>query len=312
LEQRLSDLRDLNIQADLILFHPYDRWGYATMAANDDDAYLRYVLARLSSFRHIWWSMANEYDFLKTKTSADFDRLFQIVQNEDPSGHLRSIHYGHVPYDYSKPWVTHASLQTGDFTKTEEHLKTWKKPVVYDEVQYEGNLNRRWGNLSGEEMTYRFWRSVVAGAYVTHGETILDPNLPEFNEDDTPTLWWAHGGALRGTSPDRIGFLRKILESTAAGDRAKTVLAGMEAETSPYYPSADTYLNDGKSVSTVLCFMDYHQPIWSEFDLPEGKFTAELIDPWAMTITPVSGTFSGKSKLRLTGKPFQAVRFQRA
>ncbi len=32
LEQRIADLRALNIEADLILFHPYDRWGYATMS----------------------------------------------------------------------------------------------------------------------------------------------------------------------------------------------------------------------------------------------------------------------------------------
>ena len=35
------------IEADLILFHPYDRWGYATMPAEADDRYLRYVIARL-------------------------------------------------------------------------------------------------------------------------------------------------------------------------------------------------------------------------------------------------------------------------
>jgi len=33
LEQRVGHLRDLGIEADLILFHPYDRWGFSTMIA---------------------------------------------------------------------------------------------------------------------------------------------------------------------------------------------------------------------------------------------------------------------------------------
>jgi hypothetical protein len=31
-------LCDLGIEADIILFHPYDRWGFATMDAEHDDA----------------------------------------------------------------------------------------------------------------------------------------------------------------------------------------------------------------------------------------------------------------------------------
>ena len=33
LEKRVADLEALGIEADLILFHPYDRWGYAKMGA---------------------------------------------------------------------------------------------------------------------------------------------------------------------------------------------------------------------------------------------------------------------------------------
>ncbi len=307
LEARVADLGRLGVECDLILFHPYDRWGYATMSAADDDAYLRYVLARLSAYRNIWWSMANEYDLMKAKTTADFDRLLRIAQKDDPYGRLRSIHYSRTLYDYAQPWVTHASLQTADFDKTTERLGAWKTPVVYDEVQYEGNLDRRWGNLSGEEMTWRFWRGVIAGGYVTHGETMLDP-ADAFNDAGTPVLWWAHGGALKGTSPTRIGFLRRLVEETAAAGGA---FAGLEADTVNYYPNAHGLSHDGKAVASILYFTDYHSPIWYEFPLPEGTFAAELIDPWAMTRTPVDGHFTGKTKLRLSGKPYQAVLFKR-
>ncbi len=307
LETRVADLRALGIECDLILFHPYDRWGYAAMPAEADDHYLSYVIARLGAYRNIWWSLANEFDLMKAKTSADFDRLFHIVEAEDPYRHLRSIHYSKTLYDYAKPWVTHASLQTADFNKTDDRLKAWQKPIVYDEVQYEGNLDRRWGNLSGEEMTWRVWRGVISGGYVTHGEDFLAPE-DVFNDAGTPTLWWSHGGALKGTSPQRIGFLRRLVEEIASAPGHP----GLEADDVNYYPNAHAFAADGASVAGLLYFMDYHQPVWYEFPLPEGTFTAEWIDPWAMTRTPVEGRFSGKTRLKLSGKPYQAVLFRRA
>ena len=36
------------------------------------------------------------------------------------------------------------------------------KPIVFDEIMYEGNLNRRWGNLSGDEMARRFCLGIMA------------------------------------------------------------------------------------------------------------------------------------------------------
>ena len=43
IEKRIGDLSALGIEADLILFHPYDRWGYQSMTAEEDDRYLKYV-----------------------------------------------------------------------------------------------------------------------------------------------------------------------------------------------------------------------------------------------------------------------------
>lgn len=311
LEQRIVELCAMGIEADLILFHPYDRWGYATMPAQADDWYLRYVLARLSAYRNIWWSLANEFDLMKAKSVADFDSFFHLVEQHDPVGHLRSVHYSKTMYDYSRSWVTHASLQSYDFEAAAEWLKAWKKPIVYDEVMYEGNLNRRWGNISGEEMTRRFWLAVIAGCYVTHGETYLDPEQP-FDESTTPTLWWSHGGTLRGTSPARIEFLRRLVEQTAAAAGRESKRTGLEAGAAPYYLNASSLDATGLATQEVLYYLDFHQPIFYEFPLPEETFTAELIDPWQMTVTPVPGRFSGKTKLGLSGRPYQAIRFRRS
>lgn len=313
IEERIADLRALNIEADLILFHPYDRWGYASMPAEADDRYLRYVIARFSAYRNIWWSLANEYDLMKHKSTQDFDRFFHIVEERDPYAHLRSVHYSNVMYDYARPWVTHASLQTSDFSIAARDLPAWRKPICFDEVMYEGNLNRRWGNISGTEMTRRFWLGVIAGCYVTHGETYLDPKQP-FDEESTPVIWWSHGGKLHGSSPAQIAFLRKLVEESIYSDGhpvpALYSRSGFEADTKSYYLNATAYAEDGKHARTILYFFDFHQPIWYEFPLPEGTFTAEKIDPIEMTVTPISGRFSGPTKLQLSGSPLQAIRFR--
>jgi hypothetical protein len=326
LEKRIGDLAALGVEADLILFHPYDRWGYQSMPPEADDRYLRYVLARFSAFRNVWWSMANEYDLMKAKKTADFDRLFHIVETEDPYAHLRSVHYSNVAYDYSRPWVTHGCLQTAKFDDAPLYLADWKKPVLFDEVQYEGNLNKRWGNLSGDEMARRFWLGVIHGCYVTHGETLLDADA-EMSEDTTPTLWWSHGGTLKGKSPAQIAFLRKLVEESCGlaqsqqqilplrdaqgqeDNKKDAVRAGFEADPKPYYLNATVYAEDKKTARTILYFFDDHQPIWYEFPLPAGTFKAEYLDPMAMTMTPIAGSFSGKARIRLSGKPFRGMRF---
>lgn len=306
LEQRISDLRAIGVQADLILFHPYDRWGYSSMPADVDDRYLRYLMARLSAYPNIWWSLANEFDLMKHKSVQDFDRFFRIVEQLDPYAHLRSVHYSHTMYDYSRPWVTHASLQTSDFSAAPKFRSAWNKPVCYDEVQYEGNLNSRWGNLTGDELARRFWLGVINGCYVTHGETYLIGSA-NFDVNSTPTLWWAHGGILHGTSPKQIAFLRKLLQdSTVPGARI-----GLQPQENAYYLNASALDAKAGYVKTVLYYFDYHQPIWYDFPLPDGTFTAESIDPTLGIIKQLDGTYSGKVKLQLAGKPYQAVRFRR-
>ena len=83
----------------------------------------------------------------------------------------------------------------------------YRKPIVFDEIKYEGDIPLRWGNLSAEEMVHRFWECIIAGTYPGHGECYLDPS---------DVLWWSKGGVLRGQSPARIAFLRDILATAPA------------------------------------------------------------------------------------------------
>jgi hypothetical protein len=129
------------------------------------------------------------------------------VLKDDPYNHLRSIHNGTILYNQTHPWVTHASIQNGsavaDFGRAVLYRDVYRKPIVLDEVKYEGNIPLRWGNISAEEMVHRFWQGAIAGTYAGHGETYLHPK---------DILWWSKGGVLHGQSPPRIAFLRKILE----------------------------------------------------------------------------------------------------
>jgi len=287
-EARVAQLGALGIQADLILFHPYDHWGYAALPGDVNDRYLRYVIARLAAYRHVWWSVANEWDLVKGKTLADWDHYFHVIQENDPYQHLRSIHHSRVMYDHGKPWVTHASIQGDQFERTPEWREAWQKPVVFDECKYEGNIPKRWGDISAQEIVRRFWLGIAMGGWVGHGETYLDPH---------DVLWWSKGGVLKGESAPRIQFLRKLVESAPRD---------MGPVSGSYYPCL------ARAGTEYLYFLDYHRPAEFAFDLPaDGRFRAELIDPWNMTITAAPGEFAGKAELKLRGEPYQAIRFRR-
>jgi hypothetical protein len=319
LEKRIQQLGDLGIEADLILFHPYHKGAMQWFDDLDDaadDRYLRYVVARLSPYRNIWWSLANEYGQVKNKTDADWDHFFQVVEAADPYGHLRSIHNAGKIYDSNKPWVTHASIQNGsavaDFGRAVLIRELWPKPVVYDEVCYEGNIDRRWGNLTGRQMVERFWFGTIAGTYVGHGETFSNPK---------GISWTGEGGELMGQSPPRLAFLRKILESGPTD--------GIE----PIDETYETHIG-GKAGAYYLVYFGAEQPTEWKFALPrdppnknalqEGmKFHVDILDTWNMTIIPIDHTFTigklvesaypavGDSTVSLPGKPDMALRIER-
>ncbi|REE92776.1 uncharacterized protein DUF4038 [Paenibacillus taihuensis] len=294
LEKRIAELGSLGIEADLILFHAYDRWGFSEMGREADDRYLRYITARLSAYRHIWWSLANEYDLMWEKETEDWERFASIVTENDPHGHLISIHNCNPFYDYSRPWITHCSIQRQDVYRTAEYTDEWRqkwnKPVVIDECAYEGNVETGWGNISGEEMTRRFWEGAVRGGYVGHGETYLHP-------DDI--LWWAKGGELHGTSPARIAFLRRIMEEGPKQGINPLPKGPMDWDV-PIGGVAGEYM---------LYYFGFNRPGFRVFHMQPGvRYTVDVIDTWNMTIEPAEGTFEGSFRIELPGREYIVVR----
>jgi len=279
-EQRILDLQKLGIEADIILWHPYDRWGFADMSDAEDDRYLRYCIARLSAFRNVWWSLANEYDFMTAQRAGhrgnkqweDWDRFFAILQKEDPHQRLRGIHNGSQWYDHTKEWVTHASLQTSDMNGGVRFRSQYRKPVIYDECKYEGNISQGWGNLTAREMVQRFWLGTLSGCYVGHGETYLHPQ---------DILWWSKGGVLHGQSPQRIQWLKEFMSQAPAfhelqplgDDQGRFLLA----KPGVYYL---LYCSDRRNHTLTLA--------------GNRPYKLDVVDPWEMTVTPVGTAPAGE------------------
>lgn len=293
-EQRVDDLDALGIEADLILFHAYDRWGFSTMDPASDDRYVRYAVARLGAFRNVWWSLANEWDLLFDKTEADWERWAGIVERWDAAGHLRSIHNCRQVYDQSRPWITHVSMQRIDPVRTAEQTgewrAAWRKPVVIDEIAYEGDIDQGWGNITGEELTRRSWEGTLRGGYVGHGETY-------WAEDEV--LWWAKGGALHGTSPDRVRFLTSVVEDAPAGF-LEPVPADWDATVA------------GVPGVQLVHYYGFNRPRFRRFfQDPSTTWEVEVIDTWAMTIEKLPGTVSGRFVVDLPGRQYMAIRLTR-
>jgi hypothetical protein len=307
LEKNIIALDKLGVEADLILFHPYDSWGFARMGKKFDQLYIQYVVARFASFKNVWWSLANEYDLLALagqKPLSAWDTIGQTVHEEDPSGHLLSIHNFYDPpqhkgttknwYDHTKPWITHLSIQSDNLYFIPQWLEEYRKPVVDDECRYEGNIEFGWGDNSAEGMMDSFYRIVLRGGYATHGETYIDkPNTDR-------SIWWAHGGVLYGESQKRINFFKSLLE-----DNGFDYVIPMATE-GPHWELAAGGSPDGKK---VLVYMGDNQPEFEILDfLPKGtSYSAKLIDTWNMTISDYSEKITGDEFFQLPRSKYQAL-----
>ncbi|MBI1277599.1 MAG: DUF5060 domain-containing protein [Anaerolineaceae bacterium] len=307
-EQRVGELCQMGIEADIIVFHPYDHWGYSRMDAESDYRYLRYLIARLAAYRNVWWSLANEYDFmLDRKPMEQWDEYFRILLAKDPYNHLRSIHNGDTEknYDHTKVGVTHVCIQNWDTKQVKRWRRDYQKPIINDELEYEGDIVFPWGNISAREEVHRIWIMVTNGGYAGHGETYMHPQ---------DILWWSKGGVLHGESWRRVAFLRKLMEEGPVGG-----LTPMEDSW------VWTRVSGGKNGDYRLIYFGEHQPLsWIE-GLPDSPdYEIDIIDTWEMTIRPgtrrIMKPFKAitganpeppRYELILPGKPFQAVRIRK-
>ncbi len=299
IERCIERLKRLGIEADLILMHPYDRWGFSRMSHEQDLFYLRYVVNRLSAYSNVWWSLANEYDLMPQKSLADWEDFAGVVCAQDPYRHMRSIHNCAIHYNWGRPWVTHCSVQRTDLYRTAEEVERLReeygKPVVLDEIAYEGNLPFGWGNISPQEMVRRFWEGALRGGYPGHGETYLGHD---------GILWWSHGGKLYGESHKRFGFLLEELQRVPGHGLRPLHREWDETCAVPqntFGPQADYY----------LIYYSFMRPLYRDFLLDEeSSWKVTVLDTWNMTAEE-KGIYSGRFRVELPGREYMAVRIER-
>jgi hypothetical protein len=217
-------------------------------------------------------------------------------------------------------------VQRTDWAKTTEFTKEfrtkWGKPVVWDEICYEGNIDNDWGNVSGVELVYRFWEAAVQGGYAGHGETFANywgtvSTSPKKQE----VLWWSHGGPLHGESPARIRFLQRILSETPglglkpyAMDFMQAIQqAGSPEKAGPILMDQNVAVpeDDAFAGTYFLVYFGRARPSFKNYRFPEdSEYEVEVIDTWDMTVNKV-GKFRGAIHIELPGKEFIALRIKK-
>ena len=323
LEAHIQRLNSLSIQCDLIIFHPYDRWGFSRLDRDESLIYLDYLIRRFSAFPNIWWSLANEYDLMGYNRE-DWKLFESFLSENDPFHHLLSNHQMLKPWSWEDDSITHICTQTRDVNRVSLLIRQYQKPLMVDECCYEGNLPQNWGNISGFEMVNRFWKVFCQGGYCTHGETFLDP-------DDI--IWWSKGGTLKGESAPRIRFLRNLAESLPGPVSycAMDLFNGEIEETQKKLPDGEkgsfAYLlkhiepeyarillqqiREFTGCCGDLAVLKYYArtcPALGTLSLAqEGSYQIDVIDIWEMTRTTVMTDVNGDVKVPLPGKEGIAV-----
>lgn len=318
LDKRIQNLCDLGIEADLILFHPYDRWGLTELSQEESLVYLNYCIARYAAYRNIWWSLANEYEMVYKKSIEDWNEYGEKIIENDIYNHLISIHHIFSMYP-KKNWMTHCSVQSKGLHFIPMWRQTYEIPVIIDECGYEGDIEHDWGNLSAFEMVNNFWITYCRGGYCTHGET--------FDRKDE-VLWWAKGGVLYGESEKRISFLKEIVDSLPGQHYEIYHLPVNNPNQEKDIVNKDNYFNvlfqkaspdrqyDMLSGKPMILFADDYRlqyfgkscPSFVKTELPsDGHYRIEVIDIWAMTRTMFIEGISGQIKIGLPAKEGIAI-----
>jgi hypothetical protein len=303
-DKRVSQLCEMGIQADVILFHPYDKWGYCKLGNEMNVKFVRYMIARLSAYRNVWWSLANEWDVPEIKKTIDWEGIGTLLQREDPHQRMRGIHNWYDTedhfFDHTRPWITHVSAQTSQFWNAIKWRNQYQKPLMFDEMRYEGDVPSGWGNLTAEEMTSFFWMAGLSGGYGTHGDTFKNNS-----DDSTEVRWWAKGGTLMGKSPERIRFFRNIMEQSPVHEMTPQLIDNGNPEDI----NSNIYLFLKESEYILAYTVKPGQTI--ELNLTGDKdFVLEVFDTWNMKTVEQKTVSPGAFKF-VTKIPYTAIRLVR-
>jgi hypothetical protein len=174
-----------------------------------------------------------------------------------------------------------------------EWLEKYKKPVVLDEIGYEGDVAFSWGNLTAEEMVERCWTGYARGGYPGHGECYTPPRR----------AWSGDGRKWFGTSVKRLAFMKKIMDEAPA--------SGIN----PLEIGWNNWTCAGKVDEYYLYYLGRAQPCERLVRVPvRAEYRIDVIDTWNMTITPAKlAEKRGENHgiVKLPSRPYMAVRVRK-
>jgi len=258
------------------------------------------MIARISAYRNVWWSLANEWDIPRLKVAIDWEGIGTLLQEEDPHHRLRGIHNWYNSedhfYDHTRPWLTHVSAQTSQFYNAIKWREQYKKPLLFDEMRYEGDVPSGWGNLTGQEMTGYFWMAGLSGGFGTHGETFRN------DADTSETRWWGKGGTLVGESPERIRFFRSVMEQAPVREMKPELIDNGD----PANLNNNIYILSKPGDYVLAYTAEAEQTIEIRLD-GDTDFKMDIIDTWNMQIIEEGSVKPGIIKYK-TALPYTLLR----
>lgn len=193
LDEVVLSLAEQGMIADLILFMKPsvtdDDLAFGTQ--EQDERYVRYILARYAALPNVIWCITNEWEYTG-RGPAYWDVIGTLVRNEDPwlqqGDALRplSIHnktngkLGGIFQFFESEWPVHAILQYGVRNGQFEYGDEWahysiaqnwghEMPVVNDEYGYIGE--RTPVNLTRDQHRFTLWGLVTSGGYGAAGDS---------------------------------------------------------------------------------------------------------------------------------------------
>jgi hypothetical protein len=208
LDEMVRHMQDKGMVADLIIFNPYDA-NRAFGVGEQNDRFVRYVVARYAAYSNVIWCICNEWDLsprykgVHVQEKADFERMGKIVRRTDPwavdDAQLRalSIHPGGSEGPIGarfaflgSDWPSYACLQYGGWNPKFDEGDRWgnagivdnlrhKMPVVNDEYGYFGQHNpplRIRVDMDRTRLRNCIWGIATAGGYGSAGDFRITPD----------------------------------------------------------------------------------------------------------------------------------------
>ena len=206
LDEMVQYMGSKGMVADLIIANPY-RNNRQFGTAEQNDRFVRYIVARYAAYPNVIWCVANEWDLSADddryqgpyrQMKADFDRMGALVGKGDPwmaDGALRrplSIHSGTtITFGFFRSaWPTYAIIQYGGWNPDYTNGDQWGNagvahnlghgiPVVNDEYGYMGQTNpkpRIRVNMTRTRLREAIWGIATAGGYGSAGDFRVTPD----------------------------------------------------------------------------------------------------------------------------------------